>query len=209
MELLPGIEAIGLGIKIGKTLIISDVHLGIEESYRKQGVLVPRLQYKEIIDEINIMLGKAEFNKIIINGDLKHEFGTISQQEWKEVLDFIDYLKSRKLAITLIKGTHDTILGPLARRTDLEIVNETKIGDVLIAHCDKEAKDYKTLIVGHQHPVYMLTEGAKKEKYKCFVVEGNKIIMPAITPYGEGHLQEQGRIIIVDKNQKLYDFGKV
>jgi len=46
----------------------------------------------------------------VVNGDLKHEFGQISRQEWNETQEFLEYLKANFDDIILIKGT--TITSP-------------------------------------------------------------------------------------------------
>ena len=74
MEILEGVEVIDLAlfVKKHKTLIIADVHLGFEEALNKQGVFVPRFQFREIISRLKPILEKAKPDTIIINGDLKH-----------------------------------------------------------------------------------------------------------------------------------------
>ena len=84
-------------------LIIGDIHIGYEESLNKQGVLMPRLQFSEIIKRLEPILKKIKKLKtIIINGDLKHEFSSISAQEWRQTLKLLDYLlkKSKITAYT-------------------------------------------------------------------------------------------------------------
>ena len=95
MILLNSIEAIDLALYVDNALIIADVHIGFEESLNKQGILVPRFQFNDLINRIKPIFGKLKnkkIEKIIINGDLKHEFGTISEQEWRHTLRFIDFL---------------------------------------------------------------------------------------------------------------------
>ena len=179
MNLLPNIEIIDLAIylKKEKTLIIADTHIGYEEYLNKEGILVPRFQFEDVIkrlDDIFSKLKKKKIEQIIVNGDIKHEFGTISEQEWRNTLKLIDFL-ARKGKLTLIKGNHDTILGPIARKRGLEIVEKYEIGEVSVIHgnkiiSDKGINSSKTLIIGHEHPAISLREGVKVEKYKCFLL---------------------------------------
>ena len=116
---------------------------------------------------------------IVINGDLKHEFGEISRQEWNDCLALIDFLATKCEQIVLVKGNHDTILGPIARKRNLKgvdsyIVDNKEAGKVFITHGHKLpekalAKNIKTIIIGHEHPAITLAEAAKTEKYKCFL----------------------------------------
>ena len=90
-----------------KILIIADIHIGYEEALNKQGILVPRTSFKDIVkrfEKIIKQIGKP--NKIIINGDIKHEFGTISETEWRHTLRFLDLLAKHSKEVILIKGNH-------------------------------------------------------------------------------------------------------
>ncbi len=176
---------------------------------------------------------QAPIKTIVINGDLKHEFGEISRQEWSDCLALIDFLAARCEQIVLVKGNHDTILGPIARKRNLEVVDSYTVNDIFIAHGhklpEKElAKTIKTIIIGHEHPAVNLTEAAKTEKYKCFLKGSwhgrNLIVQPSFNLITEGadvakqkllspFLQrgvENFEIFVVDdkKNELLY-FGKI
>ncbi len=122
MEILKGIEILGkaLWMPKQKMLILADLHIGYEEALNKQGVLVPRTQFKETKREIEGLLQELKPRTIVINGDLKHEFGEISRQEWHETIAILDLLLE-KARVILIKGNHDTILEPIAKKKNLEI----------------------------------------------------------------------------------------
>ncbi len=87
MKILPEIEIKekALWLAKRKILIIADLHLGYEEALNKEGILVPRQMFKVLKKEIKKLL-KLKPKTIIINGDLKNEFGQISKQEWVESL---------------------------------------------------------------------------------------------------------------------------
>src|SRR3989344_2514582 len=194
VEIIQGIRIVKecLYLEKEKILIISDLHIGQEEALNKQGLLVPRFQLEDIIKEINEIKSKVEFEKVIINGDLKHEFGLISKQEWNDTLKFLDLFENKK--IILIKGNHDIILKPLANKKNLAVVDNFKIGDILIIHGDKiinekEIKDIKIIIIGHEHPAISFPE-RRTEKYKCFLKGKYKgktlVVMPSFNFLNEG-----------------------
>ena len=125
MQIFKNIEIIDLCLFLtkSKTLVIPDVHIGYEEALNKQGILIPRTQFKEIMINIEKIIKEVIFrfnsiNQIIILGDLKHEFGRISETEWRQTLRFLDFLSKFCNNIILIKGNHDTILGPIAKKID-------------------------------------------------------------------------------------------
>lgn len=126
MNILPGMEIVDLGLYFDSVLVIADVHIGYEEALNKQGVLVPRLQFEEIVKKTESILNRLKgrkIHRIIVNGDLKHEFGTISEQEWRNTLKFLDLLAKHCDEIILVKGNHDTILGPIARKRNVKVVD--------------------------------------------------------------------------------------
>jgi len=156
---------------------------------------------------------------IVINGDLKHEFGEISRQEWNDCLALIDFLAAKCEQIVLIKGNHDTILGPIARKRNLEVVDSYAIDNIFITHGhklpEKElAKTIKTIIIGHEHPAVTLTEAAKKEKYKCFLKgswkdrTGSKtlIVQPSFNLVVEGTDVSQAKMLSPFLQQSLVNF---
>jgi putative SbcD/Mre11-related phosphoesterase len=168
------VTIIDLALKVKDYLIISDLHLGYEQSLNAEGIMVPRFQYPKIIARLKEIQRRSSANKIIINGDLKHEFGQISRQEWNETTDFLDYLKSNYEEIILIKGNHDNFTKFISQKTNLDVVDSFKIGDSLVLHGDKllpelDDQDVKNLIIGHEHPCIGLRSGERVEKIKCYL----------------------------------------
>lgn len=198
-----GLEMIDLGIFCRKisTLIISDTQLGYEESLNKQGIMIPRKSFEELKARLAEMIGKVKPKKIIVNGDIKHEFGSISRSEWKQTLELVDFLKS-KAELILIRGNHDTVLGPIAEQKDIKIAEHYFEDGYYIVHGHKIPRDLdfkraKTVIIGHEHPAVILREGARSEKFKCFLhgrFEGKELfVLPScnLLTHGTDVLRER------------------
>jgi len=231
MEILKGIEIVDAALWLAKerVLVIADLHIGYEEDLNKQGIMITRNQFKDTTGLLNKILKQVNPKTIVINGDLKHEFGDISSQEWRETTEILQLLLNQAKVI-LIKGNHDTILGPIAKKKGLEIVDSYYTGDVCILHGDKmleneKTKNAKILIIGHEHPAISLREESKVEKYKCFLLgkwKGqNLIVMPSFLPIIEGSdiLKEEVLSPYLEQNlsnfevfivgDKVYNFGKL
>jgi putative SbcD/Mre11-related phosphoesterase len=166
------IKDLALWLKKEKTLVIADLHLGFEENLHRQGVLVPWFQFKEIKKRLEKIFSKTKPEKIIINGDLKHEFGSIPQQEWDEVKGIIDFLQKNSKELILVKGNHDKILGPIANYKKVKLKDSVTIRDTIIMHgheLSKIPEKIKTIIIAHEHPALGLTDGTTTELYKCFL----------------------------------------
>lgn len=204
LEISKGIEIVELALwlKKEKVLIINDLHLGYEEVLHRKGILVPKFQIKEILSQFQSLLKKVKPKLIIINGDLKHEFGHVLSQEWKDVLNLFDFvLKNKKnnRKIIIIKGNHDLIIKPIAEKRGVTVVKEYRLGDLLIAHGDELVEtDAKRIIIGHEHPAITIREGSKREKYKCFL-KGNWYQKASLsgTSGNRKRLQKCGKELIV------------
>jgi|SRR3989344_5837386 len=172
MEISKGIKIVdtALWFEAEKVLVINDLHIGYEEALHRKGVLVPRSQLRRIIEKLQKIFQQVKPAKIIINGDLKHEFGTVLRQEWREVLEFLDFLLDQEKEVIIIKGNHDPIIRPIADKKGIAVVNEYMVGETLIVHGDELVEtDAARIIIGHEHPAITVREGSKWEKYKCFL----------------------------------------
>jgi len=139
-------------------------------------------------------------------------------------------LKSKSDQLVLIKGNHDTILEPIAKRKDVEILDSITVGGFLLTHGHRlpsanELKEVKGIIIGHEHPAVTLREGVRTELYKCFLVGKYKgkslIVLPSsnlLTP-GTDVLKEKllspflrdgiSSFDVYIAEKKAYFFGKV
>ena len=198
MKIHENIEIIDLALYLikEKTLIISDLHIGLEESLNKQGILIPRFQFEDFLNKLKLIFKKVEVKRIIFNGDLKHEFGEISKQEWNNILRLFDFLQDKEIVI--IKGNHDPILKPIAEKRNLKLVESYNLNGVTILHGDKILDNLnKIIIIGHEHPAISLKKGIRTEKYSCFLKgkynDKELIIMPSfnLLTYGSNILKQK------------------
>ncbi|MFH1054677.1 MAG: metallophosphoesterase [Candidatus Altiarchaeota archaeon] len=191
VEILPGFHAVGLTLHVPEheALAFADLHLGFEEALNRQGVLVPRFQYADIEAQLREALDKTRPRTVIIDGDLKHEFGPVSPREWAEVVRFLGEVGDYESV--LVRGNHDRVIGPVAGR--VRVVESLKLGTTLFVHgheVPKEIKGVRTLVVGHEHPCISLREEGRIEKVKCFLVgrwkSRNLIVLPSMNFVTEG-----------------------
>lgn len=174
-----GIRIVDLGLFVEqpKCLSIADLQLGHEETMSKQGVFVPRFNFEEIKKRLEKkILPKIKADKIVVNGDLKHGFGRASEQEWEEVTDMLQLLKKHCRQIVFVKGNHDVYLGPIAKWESIGIESEFFLEKekVFFTHGHrinktKEFRKAETIVIGHEHPAISIREGAKTERFKCFL----------------------------------------
>ena len=228
MHISDNIEIVNLSlwIKDKQILVVSDFHLGYEESLHHKGIFVPKSQINEIIDKLKTILNKVKPRTIIINGDLKHNFGKNLKQEWDDTLKLIDFLKENCRELVFIKGNHDNFLKTIANQKNIKVVDEYLVDDTLLVHGDKlvETKA-KSIIIGHEHPAISLKEKSKIEKFKCFLKGKYKnkelIVMPSFNPLSYGSdILNKGRFspflkdisnfeVFIVGDKEVLPFGKV
>ncbi|MGV8169175.1 MAG: metallophosphoesterase [Candidatus Nanoarchaeia archaeon] len=197
MEICKGIEIkdLTLFFKKEKILLLGDLHIGEEAAMKREGFLIPRFQQKDLINKTKKILEETKPKLIILNGDVKHEFGGISREEWKQVLDYLDLLQ-KHCGVIIIKGNHDKIIDPIAEKRKIPVLDYYVINSsIYICHGDiipknEHYKQAKTLIIGHEHPAIGLRDGNRVEKYKCFLKGKYKnktlIVMPSMNQLTEG-----------------------
>ncbi len=221
MKIAKDIEIIDLALRYKDTLIISDLQIGIEGGLQEQGILVPVYQFDDVFERLKNIIEKVNgVKRIVINGDLKHEFGSISNQEWRYILRILDYLVER-MEVIIVKGNHDIVIKPIARKRNIKVVDYYKMDDVLILHGHniiEQVGKAKTIIIGHGHPAIRLRGKIRSEKYKCFIkgknllgkgsrkAEQTLIVMPSFNMLSEGTDVLDGELLGPFLHQDLDDF---
>jgi uncharacterized protein len=217
-------------------LIFGDLHLGYEQYLNERGWSFPRTQLEDTLEVLKRVFSRVgKVKKVILLGDVKHYFGGVLYREFKDaktVFGLIEENLAENGKIVIVKGNHDAILEPIARKYDfIELRENFSVEDVLFIHGDEfkiESFDKKTKIVvmGHFHPAIILKEDAKSERYKCFLygklkeLKKEAIILPSFFSLIEGSDVSQGllegrinvsnfEVFAVDDKGDVYDFGKV
>jgi len=105
-------------------LVIGDLHLG----YGGFGIINDVMEKLEVVF-LNLMRKGIKVKKVILLGDVKHDFQSINNNEWRDVLQLLDYLikKVGRNNIIVIKGNHDNIIGSILRKRDIKLRDCYKI----------------------------------------------------------------------------------
>jgi len=139
---------------IDKTLVVSDLHLGIEYEIFQSGITIPS-QVERLEKRIDALIKQTKANHLIILGDVKHQVPNISWQEYKEIPKFLEHFS--KIKVSIIKGNHDGDIERLVSKAiDVYEPSGFKINDVLLTHghawSNEKDLDAKYLVMGHVHP---------------------------------------------------------
>ena len=101
---------------IGKTLVIADLHIGIESEYMKSGITVPS-QIEQMTGKIDRLIQQTSAKKIVFLGDIKNQVPGVSFQELRELPEFFSHFSCLETHIVL--GNHDSEIPALVENVKI------------------------------------------------------------------------------------------
>ncbi|MCL4435145.1 MAG: metallophosphoesterase [Thaumarchaeota archaeon] len=137
-------------------LLISDIHIGFEERFNKEGFKITPSTDK-MLHILTDLIHHEKPDRLIILGDVKSGFDRVNRNEWNNVPRFLEKI-SQLVEVSIIPGNHDGGITPLlpceARLEPAELL----IGDTGLLHGHTNPtvalSGVKRLIMGHLHPSY-------------------------------------------------------
>ena len=184
-----------LYLKKYKTLMLGDLHLGYEYALQLKGVHLPQNSYQYIKHSLDEMIKKTNPESVVFLGDIKHEFGKPTPQEWVEVEDLLRYLFNQGLGVHVVRGNHDNYILTILKKFNVGLHDPfMQIGPLALIHGDQNAEfpsEIKTIVMAHEHPAILSRDiSGARYKFKCFLVgkykKYNLIVMPALSPLSAG-----------------------
>ncbi len=182
------------------SLVISDMHLGLEGIAAERGIYIPKVQFEKEINALKEITEKISGKNIVICGDIKHEFSETSYHEFREVSDMFIFLKEKFERVILIKGNHDNFIIYVTRRHGVELYDDLILGKYYFIHghripedFDKKIENVEYIVMGHEHPaVALFDDVGTKEKIKVFLygyceaLKKKIIVLPAFSVLAQG-----------------------
>lgn len=159
--LQPLIDEPALLLKEKNLLVIADLHIGIENEFRENGVQVPS-QTKIMEERLLSIIIKNKIKDVIFLGDIKHTIPSSTYQERTDVKNFLALFQSHSM-LHILPGNHD---GTIDRLLPPGIQLYPSDGFVFegmgFAHGHRkpsvEVMQCAQVIIGHSHPTVMLTD---------------------------------------------------
>ena len=184
-------------LRVGNTLVIGDLHIGVETHLMKKGFhLETRTwdMFDSVVDIDNV-------SRLVVLGDVKDSVPGSSKQEYREIPEFFERLLERFDIVDVVRGNHDTNIEEfLPSRVRIGPASGIVIDDVGFIHGhtwpSEKVMRSRTLILAHNHPTVMFRDGISRsvtepcwvrgkfngpsERYP--VVPETFIMMPAFNP---------------------------
>lgn len=162
-----------------ETLILSDLHVGKANHFRRNGIAIPTDIARHDLVRLEKLIHHYNAKKALVVGDLIHA-GFNSK-----VLDFKDFIANfAGVEFVLVKGNHDRLSAKKLRALDIvEFYTVLEIDDITFSHQSTKQPDVFE-ITGHDHPgvrLKMPTRGYLK--LPCFVVSERTLVLPAVSHF--------------------------
>lgn len=208
-------------LKKNKTIVIADLHIGIESELSEQGINTTN-QTKKMQDHLFSICKKQKPKEIILLGDIKHNIPSSSFKERKDVKLFLQKI-SEYAKIHIIPGNHD---GNIHKLSSEEIKIHPSYGYIsenigfIHGHRwpNEDIMKCEQIIMAHTHPTIMLSDRRDYKTYEpCWIKakfqeerfrkkysnspKTNILIIPAFNPLCGG--------IAVNKNGIVGPLGKI
>ena len=171
-----------------KVLVVADLHLGYEAVLEYEGLTVPRVQTPKLEKYMRSITEETKPCKIVVAGDLKHNFSRNLDQEWGDVSRFVHFLADLA-PLEVVKGNHDNYLASILAELKVPLSNELMVGDVRVVHGHSGKLTEHMTIMGHIHPAIRLkdTIGASLKDH-CFLYERSSrtLVLPALSILASG-----------------------
>ncbi len=172
-----------------EVIIAADFHIGYEKGLEQDGISVPNFQKENILNRLSTINEKYDPEMYIVLGDFKHDFGRSEDQEFREVLDVMDYLMEES-SLVFVRGNHDNYLRNLTKLKGAPLHEDhLTLGPLYLSHGHNEVEWEDLLIIGHEHPALKLRdEVGSLLKLPCYLFHEEReiLVLPAFSPMAEG-----------------------
>jgi uncharacterized protein len=166
LRIIPGDAAIVFSQDGDKTLLISDLHLGLEKEMAKKGFSLPAYSVK-MVGRVRDLAEKYGTKRLAVLGDVKHTVGKVEDIDWGVIPWFFDTMLDLFESVEVVPGNHDgSIKAVLPPRVKLHPSHGTVLGSgrgrVGVAHGhawpSEGAIASRHLVIGHSHFTYEMRD---------------------------------------------------
>ncbi len=190
IEILPGVRVTKercLLIDDGPTVVLGDLHLGYERALEEEGMYIPRFNTESIRESLNRIICEYEPRRIVLLGDIKHDFKRTRYEGKEEVRRVIDLLQGAADVIC-VKGNHDNFLQNVLYDTGIMAVDYVDICGFRMEHGHVDTGK-RPVIIGHEHPSVRIAGAVSGGvKIQCFLHMEKEgiIVIPPFSPLSSG-----------------------
>jgi uncharacterized protein len=187
-------------------LVISDLHLGKINHFRRSGIPVPLKANDQNTETLIHLLGEIKPEQVIFLGDLFHSH---YNDEWEVMGQVMRHYKT--ISFHLVQGNHDIMSDHQYEKHGLKVHDQIKMNSIVFTHHPTEVVNGEFNIAGHIHPGVLLTgKGRQALTLPCFYFSQRLGLMPAFgafTGLARIQVKKDDRVFVI-ADGKVMQVGK-
>ena len=157
-----------------KTLVVADLHMGIEAELRNLGINLPS-QSGKLADHLSELCIANDVHTVVIVGDVKHNVPLTSRQEYFEIPKIFEGLKDHVSEVHVALGNHDGNLKKfLPKWVNIHGTKGFVFKQVGFFHGhswpSEEVMAAKQVVMAHEHPTILFIDTlGERDSRQCWV----------------------------------------
>ena len=172
-----------------RCLLVADLHLGKDASFRSMGIPVPAQLNAETLSRLDRAVHETRPQRAVILGDLVHDQHSLTNA----VIDQFDAFLSKQCDIEfqLVLGNHDRrAISRWPKQWRLMVRHSITIDRMQLVHdiAGVNPESNAFVVGGHWHPVVRLGGRADAVRVPCFVLGESYAVLPAFGPVTGGRV---------------------
>jgi DNA ligase-associated metallophosphoesterase len=169
-----------LWLEASRTLVVADLHLEKGSAYASRGQLLPPYDTRETLRRLEAEAAALAPAAIVLLGDTFHDRKSEDRLAPDDGARIAELADDRRLI--WVVGNHDAD-GP--RRLPGEIAAEIIVEGLVLRHEPQEGPQPGE-VAGHLHPAARVVAARGSVRRRCFVTDGERLILPAFGAYAGG-----------------------
>jgi DNA ligase-associated metallophosphoesterase len=169
-----------LWIAAARTLVVADLHLEKGSAYAARGQMLPPYDTRETLSRLEREASELRPDAIVLLGDTFHDRRS-EERLARDDADRLAGLASNRRLVWVV-GNHDTD-GP--RGLPGETADELRMAGLKLRH-EPRSGPQAGEVAGHLHPAARVRAPRGAVRRRCFVTDGERLILPAFGAYAGG-----------------------
>ena len=169
-----------LWLEAARTLVAGDLHLEKGSSYAARGQLLPPYDTAATLERLEAEISALRPRTVVLLGDSFHDTHAVGRLAPADALRIAALAMGRTLV--WIVGNHDReALGLLPGERAEEVV----VSGLILRHEPQDGLAPGE-VSGHLHPCAKVVGNGGSVRRRCFVTDGERLILPAFGAYAGG-----------------------
>lgn len=161
-------------------LLVADLHLEKAAHFAGRGSFLPPYDTRETLARLAQAIDRYAPRHVVALGDSFHSTRGAYDIQGDDLDALLALQQGRTW--TWIAGNHDP---EIAAHVGGVMAGELEVGGVVLRHAP-EGEEARPLIAGHLHPVARIARAGTSVRRRCFVSDGQRVVMPAFGAFTGG-----------------------